>query len=1165
MPDPINPQGINQGGQNINRAQNPEQQAGIEEHTNKIIADLEQDIVETGISGITKTIQEKATNYTEKMKGMAKNFEEDPDSMTQEFINRMNHCEESLLELQELSHEAVKIERILIQNLFGSFESMPDAFNKFASRNTINGSLEIKPDGESLLSKMEDFMQLRQDALEYVQNNPDSVTFDLETLDPTEDNWLEVTQAFLSANPNKQNITLEEILSSFDIQDPQTVGVIKQSLLDYEEGSQETFNALLDANEDFINDINMLNQGEAYNRVLTQEKIKLSKKLGVRVETGNQFHIVDNNGNSKTLVIRGIHFQSHTPYFDKQRDLELTCDIVDSSTDNEITDERSNVLNILENSLDGALTCIVDSDLLENFAVYPKCDSFAELEERLGFRSMDQTLQPGTLFSYRMNKTSPEKHFTEVRAFDFENNLVALSEPIPTNELDGQAFNSALENKDTDSRLQEFKVQLGDGTIAYEYHLEDFLNFSYKYQAEEDLEAEMNEKTESLTSQELDRRLKVHHDFMLKNGLAVSKKPIEIHAGNALANLKGDKYEIKSVSGDSIILENLSYPKYDGDNPDPEATMEFNLPELLKFIKDQNLGMISKEKIKNEWSPNLRPIRSMDMPDWEWPEVPFGLMSMNDIVDISKIFGEQVSQKRQRKRDLRKAKFQSALGQGRESLEAQNKAFNERVDFHKERYQEAGNSNTWNKELKKVGKANFRNPENKAKFKALIDILTEEGSLSALDEEFISILNKARRQTRGVVTDPIRKKTRYDDKGELLGEDWVDRDGTRNEDAVAEALNYIFNNNGQPSNFGTQCMSKNRSAFTSSMNEAKNKTDRLGKEGQLNFEAEFSKLFTNLGSGKPMDAGQYTGILQSMVDGGLADLETFFYYLYAGLSHEINGNGPILDDQFIESLNYGDHPFFHAFTVHKNLLIGKKDEIWSGFSGGKNSLPTFKNNNQAKAKVQEFLWGYMLPLSKNSTKKHLKTAEAKNYAKEYPGFVLSKLSHADIEDLFSVGDLYATKLSFNGPNYEKHKDAFGQYAAGFKYAANFAENHERENDGIYIRNLLTSGIALYGLTHARYKTHKKDDNGNVVKDNKAKFRSFPDDKIKELALKSGMIDFKDTLKKIADKAGVNVNVFLDGSTEQHYDNQKSEQQAEQFITKIKSLSPKDLAELVKGL
>jgi len=87
----------------------------------------------------------------------------------------------------------------------------------------------------------------------------------------------------------------------------------------------------------------------------------------------------------------------------------------------------------------------------------------------------------------------------------------------------------------------------------------------------------------------------------------------------------------------------------------------------------------------------------------------------------------------------------------------------------------------------------------------------------------------------------------------------------------------------------------------------------------------------------------------------------------------------------------------------------------------------------------------------------------------------------------------------------------------------------------------------------------------VVKDNKAKFRSFPDDKIKELALKSGMIDFKDTLKKIADKAGVNVNVFLDGSTEQHYDNQKSEQQAEQFITKIKSLSPKDLAELVKGL
>ena len=62
-----------------------------------------------------------------------------------------------------------------------------------------------------------------------------------------------------------------------------------------------------------------------------------------------------------------------------------------------------------------------------------------------------------------------------------------------------------------------------------------------------------------------------------------------------------------------------------------------------------------------------------------------------------------------------------------------------------------------------------------------------------------------------------------------------------------------------------------------------------------------------------------------------------------------------------------------------------------------------------------------------------------------------------------------------------------------------------------------------------------------------------------------MKDFKDTLRKIATKAGVKVNVFLDGDTDQHFDNKVSHQQAEQLIDRIKGLSPKELAELVKGL
>tara|TARA_B100000700_G_scaffold330230_1_gene455418 strand:+ start:864 stop:4319 length:3456 start_codon:yes stop_codon:yes gene_type:complete len=1151
MPDPINPQGINQGGQNVNKAQNVEQQAGIEEHTNKIIADLEQDVAETKISSISSDIQDKVNSYGERMASLSSNFEDDPESLTQEFVNRIKFCEESLLDLKERAFEAAKAERIIIQSLFQGIEDEPELFNKFSGK--INGKLEITQEGTKLLEQMEKFFKFQDEAATYVIENPNTVSFDI-SQPWTYDNLEEAVQVYANTNPG-DIVTLDTILDEFEIQDATQRLKMKQKLREYDESYEKTFESLSAAHKQFTNDINMLNQGEAYKRVLTQEKIKLSRALGIRVEIGNQFHVQDNNGNSKTFVIRGIHFKS--TFFDKQRDLQLECEVLDSITSHVVVDKDSDVESILEYEYEGLNRCSLDKSLLENYNVYPKCDSFAELEERLGFRSMDQKFQPGTLFSYRnLNNIS----YTEILDFDFESKSVFLSEPIPTSDMSIYDFNAAIENKETDLKFIERSEKRPDGRTSYVYSLEEFLAFSYKHKAEEHVEAEIDSKKEILTSEELDRRLEAHHNFMLANGLALSKKPIQIHAGNVIGNLQGDKYEIKQVSPDIIRLENLSYPKYSGENPDNDAYLEFTLPELLKFIKDQNLGMISQEKIKRDWSINIPKVKSLDMPDFEWPEVPFGLMSLNDIVDISKVFGEKISQKRQRKRDLRKAGFQNVLGQEKESLEQSNQQFDKRVEFHKDQFKREGNSNTWNKELKKL--SGFGNPENRAKLKALVDLLCEEGSLSVLDEDFIKLLNKARKKTRGVVTDPIKKKPRFNQDGEHEGEDWVDRDGTRNEDAVAEALNYIFNNNGQPSNFGTQCISKNRSAFTSSMNEYKSKTDRLAKEKKMDFNAEFGRLFSNLGSGKPMDAGEYTGILQAMIDEGYQDLENFFYYLYAGLCHEINGNGPILDDQFIESLNYGKHPYFHAFTVHKNILVGKKDEIWSQFSAGKNKLPNFKDNVPAKEGVQKFIWSYLLPLSTGSTKKHAKTAEGKNYNKECPGFVLSKLTNEQVEKVFSVGDAWVTSLSWNGDTmFDKHKDAFGQYAAGFKYAYEFSQNHSSSNDGTYIRNLLTSGIALFGLTHGRYKTYKSD--GTI--DDHAHHRAFEDEEINKLLPSAGMQNFRSSLKKVAQRLSVPVAKFLDDGPSKHLSDKASSDQAEQLIARIKGLSPKELAELVKDL
>ena len=1150
--NPLNPGNLNQGAQNLNQLNSND----LETNTAKIIANLNDSIARTTISNITDEIAAKTDSYQKRMESLSANFEDDPSSLPKHFAQRMNFCEESLLDLREVAYEAKISERILIQDLFESLQHMPEAFDKFAKINSTNGALEITQDGESLLNEVERFMALRADAGDFIIDNPSLVSFNLND-EMTEDYWQEIVQVYLQHHPEIQNISLTEILDSFEI-DNQYHNEIINSLLMYEEQAEEIYKHLKDSHEKFVNDIVMLNEGEAYRRVLNQEKINLSQKLGFKVQIGNQFKVYDSNGNYKTYIIRGIQFKS--AYFDAQRDLLLDCELVESFDSNDILDNEYSIDVLPQTENKGIYSAQLDESILDNYQVYPKCESFMELEERLGFRSMNQVFQPGTLFSYRLDKSTSDLNYTEVLNYDVQDQTVVLSRPIPTYNLDGKEFESVLKNLETDTRILEYQVNQSNTDVAYEYSIEDFLNFAYRYQAEQHVEAKLDPESNSLIGDQLDQMLVEHHEYMVSVNLAVSKDPIVLKPQNILGNIQGDKYEIKSVGQNSIVLENLSYPKFNGDNPDLNATLQFTLPELLKFIKDQNLGMVPLDKVKRQWGLNVREIQGIDFPDLEMPELPFGLMSMKDIMDMAGIFGEQYTKKLERKRALRLAGFQAKQGQQSESLQSQNEKFNERVDFYKSLFEEQGNSNTWSNHLADLTDANFRNQENRAKLKALIDLLADDGSLSPLDENFIKLINKARRQTKEVVTDPIKKKITYDKDGSIKSEDWLDRDGTRNEDAVAEALNYIFNNNGQPSNFGTQCISKNRSAFTSSMNESKSKTERLAKELKMDFDGEFSRLFANLGQGKPMDAGEYTGILQAMVDGGYQDLEVFFYYLYAGLCHTMNGNGPILDDQFIESLNYGDHPFFHAFTAHKDLLYDKREEIWAGFSASSNKLPQFKGNKAAKDGVQKFIWSYMLPLSTASTKKHFKTAEGMKYAKEYPGFVLSKLSNIEIENLFKVGVETYGGLNFGGEtNFNKHKDAFAQYAAGFKYASDFAKEHSAQNNGTYIRNLLTSSIALFGITHGRYKTHTQDGKP----DRAASQRAFTEDQISELRSKGGTDDFLAFLTNVASNCGIDASLLLEKSSSHHLDSQQSSLQAERLINHIRRLSTKELTDLVE--
>ena len=132
------------------------------------------------------------------------------------------------------------------------------------------------------------------------------------------------------------------------------------------------------------------------------------------------------------------------------------------------------------------------------------------------------------------------------------------------------------------------------------------------------------------------------------------------------------------------------------------------------------------------------------------------------------------------------------------------------------------------------------------------------------------------------------------------------------------------------------------------------------------------------------------GGLQAIIDGGYSnpghdELETFFFYMYVAIAHEHNGTGPLVGDNFVEPLNYGSHPFLHAFSAHKKLLWGSsqtKKDILSGMIShvGKDGIP--KMNRKG---IRKFIWTRLLPLATGSTKKHL---DAINIANS--GFAVTK-------------------------------------------------------------------------------------------------------------------------------------------------------------------------------
>jgi len=246
-----------------------------------------------------------------------------------------------------------------------------------------------------------------------------------------------------------------------------------------------------------------------------------------------------------------------------------------------------------------------------------------------------------------------------------------------------------------------------------------------------------------------------------------------------------------------------------------------------------------------------------------------------------------------------------------------------------------------------------------------------------------------------------------------------------------------------------------------------------------------------MAQGEEVDSGEYMGGLQSIIDGGFNNaghdpLETFFFYLYAGIGYTSpNGSGPLLGDNFIEALNYGSHPFLHAYSAHKNLFAGnnkiKQDIFKSMLKPGKSAFDKDGTPQMDRKAVRKFIWTQLMPLSTSSTAKHEETVNKKMYPKEYPGFVFSKVDNGQIESLFQVDNDNSYAPSFEGSVYNKHKSAFGQYQTGFHFYSQIARDPEsynidnpkrEEHFQTLCMNMLTSYLAVYGITHRKYYNSK---------------------------------------------------------------------------------------------
>ena len=164
---------------------------------------------------------------------------------------------------------------------------------------------------------------------------------------------------------------------------------------------------LAELHAELCDQVNALVTLEASNRVMTREKIKLTKELGVRVADGNEFTI-EENGVKRQYIIQSVQFENFLN-FDKLSNLQLTCKQVSPLTNDDPEVFSTSYLK----------------DLASENKILPACESATALQERLGFPSMGQNFDVGTEFHYRLENNDAQRF--EIAKIDPYNREIYLS------------------------------------------------------------------------------------------------------------------------------------------------------------------------------------------------------------------------------------------------------------------------------------------------------------------------------------------------------------------------------------------------------------------------------------------------------------------------------------------------------------------------------------------------------------------------------------------------------------------------------------------------------------------------------------------------------------------------------------------------------------------